>query len=1631
MNKLYLFGALLFFASLFIGSEGTRYLLVDDFAQRGPVINFQVALDEPDAYWWNPYAFQPGRYPEGSFRNTDGALGGQRDVVVGWEGFSNQGTTCTATIQGAAPNPKASAALSLRFVGGVYFQYDGPDYTPQVSANGDRVTGAGVIPGALFNHLPGLGAYTHTDATTKPGRNADGQTYDFTNGGRASAFQITVEADWSVFYYIDVIDSNGFNNSMEFVPTEDVELVYTFAFNDPNWVTNKGSAWDWTDIAGIQVRIWVFSDSENPGEQGSQAVDTTWYQLWTFGYTISGRVEIDCDCNQTGNTPVVGEEISIANSGGTVLATVLTQNDGTFLFAGSYLTPGTYSICIVDASVSRCSNTPQCRPATVSIANPDVINLLFYVIIESTLTPPPDANIQCGECDTVQCLGSATLTDCSGNNIPVTTATDSPRTGCATTTFTRTFTASGQTVTQTITITDNLPPAISTPASDASVECANQTPTFNSWRASRGGAQATDCHPITWTDTYNNEPISCGGVTVTFIATDSCGNTSPTSQTTATYTMNDVTIPTITTPATSPVTPCTSTGSDMNQFNTWLSSNGGAQATDNCGTLGSWSNNYVTGTLTSGCDNSVTVTFTIADLCNNVATTTGTYTIRDTTGPSITTQASGRTLQCTEDVSGQYSAWLSSNGGAVANDACSGTALTWSNNAPAAPSGCTASSTVTFTVADSCGFTSSTTASFSVTDNAPPVINTPASPISIDCSDPTSDTQLQNWVSSNGGASATDACNSITWTNNYTPSTGNCNNVPVTFTVTDACNNVARTTASYTIADNTPPTINVANQAVECVNYTNDQFTTWLNSYTVSDNCAAVDQITVTNDHTGNPPAPGCNVVVTVGWIARDVCGNSSPRTTATFTITDNIPPVFTSTATDQNVPCGSTANSQYTTWLNNRGGAVATDQCGGVTWTHNGPATPAFDGCNGATTVTWTARDSCGLEITTTATFTISDVDGPTLTRPASPLSEECTQAGSSSLTSWLNNHGGATATDSCSAVTWSHDYTGNAGGCSDVTLVTFTAQDACGLTVSTSAEYSFSDTRPPTVTPARDASAPCDANTQNALLAWGQNHGGATATDQCFTPDQLTWSPFTVPPIVGCNFAEVTFVVSDPCGNSASTTATFTSTDSTPPSFNPPAMDFNVECDGAGNNADYQAWLSNHAGAAASDDCSIAFTWTNNGPASAPTTCGAVTVTFTVTDTCNNSARTTAVFRVNDTQAPFFTVPPMDTNNECDGSGNQAALSAWLADEAGAEASDACSTSLTWSHSALPETGDGCNQLFPYTFTVRDACGNTASATANFVLGDSTPPVWECPVEDVEFECDGFGNEGQIEGWLNNHGGGHVVDSCYGEQITWTHNYIEGSVESCSSVVVNFVASDPCGNTVSDSGEVAIIDTRPPTWSFFPDDVTLTCDADVSVEALGAALATDICYGDLFVSMTETEFDEPADGNCPGDHVITRTWTAVDGCGNTVSRDQVITVEIIRSSGPCDNCVCDDCCPPPAPSDCLPVDCHAADCARVPCTAAPCSCGNSKLDVDSDDSIAAYDAKMVESLPQCQPVYIYVNDDDDSEKDVDSTGLERQRMLVTNEPLHESVLKSKSDASSLSYSVFALVFALALFFF
>lgn len=177
-----------------------------------------------------------------------------------------------------------------------------------------------------------------------------------------------------------------------------------------------------------------------------------------------------------------------------------------------------------------------------------------------------------------------------------------------------------------------------------------------------------------------------GGNVVTLTVTDAIGWVSTC---TATVTIQDATNPTITNPASNMTVECDGSG-NVAAFNNWLNAHGGATASDACG--GTWSNNSVGLSDRCGATGHELVTFTFTDPSGNKATTTATFTIEDTTMPSLTCPENIHLPECVETAT-----WTP-----IASDVCGGVTVV---SVP--PSGSSfekgTTTLVTVTATDDCG----------------------------------------------------------------------------------------------------------------------------------------------------------------------------------------------------------------------------------------------------------------------------------------------------------------------------------------------------------------------------------------------------------------------------------------------------------------------------------------------------------------------------------------------------------------------------------------------------------------------------------------------------------------------------------------------------------------------------------------------------------------------------------------------------------------------------------------------------------------------------------------------------------------------------------------------------------------
>jgi hypothetical protein len=224
---------------------------------------------------------------------------------------------------------------------------------------------------------------------------------------------------------------------------------------------------------------------------------------------------------------------------------------------------------------------------------------------------------------------------------------------------------------------DIIPPVITVPASDLTVECnGSYQDSLVLWFGDFGGLEATDNSGTVFLqstlsieeaqeafdDSFEGICINIAEVTVGFFATDDCGNSSIDTSF-ATFRVSDDAGPEITVVPIDITLNCDEFLVDS--LEVWLNNHGEADAVDNCSEEVTW-NEYlwsdnqgnngfgIIGEPTTiiiereSCDWFANVSFFAADGCGNRSATIGRVTVQDTTAPYFETIPQDVTVACNE-----------------------------------------------------------------------------------------------------------------------------------------------------------------------------------------------------------------------------------------------------------------------------------------------------------------------------------------------------------------------------------------------------------------------------------------------------------------------------------------------------------------------------------------------------------------------------------------------------------------------------------------------------------------------------------------------------------------------------------------------------------------------------------------------------------------------------------------------------------------------------------------------------------------------------------------------------------------------------------------------------------------------
>jgi len=431
----------------------------------------------------------------------------------------------------------------------------------------------------------------------------------------------------------------------------------------------------------------------------------------------------------------------------------------------------------------------------------------------------------------------------------------------------------------------------------------------------------------------------------------------------------------------------------------------------------------------------------------------------------------------------------------------------------------------------------------------------------------------------------------------------------VTCTATDSHGNTSVTTFTVTVTDDEAPAI----ATIADISVVNDPGVCGAAisfAPTASDNCGI--ESVVTDAASGSLFPVGAT---TVNITATDIHGNES---TSSFNVTvaDNEAPAIATIAdisvdTDAGV-CGAAVNYAPTASDNCAVASVATDIPSGYQF-------PV-----GTTPVTVTATDIHGNSATSSFNVTVTDNEAPVIA-PITDISVNNDAGQCSAVVSYA-----PAATDNCGVASVSVDIDSGTQFPVGSTTVTITATDIHGNNSTSTFTVTVTDNEAPVIAPIADIVVGNDAGVCGAVVAYNP-----TATDNCevasVTTDIASGTLFEV------GTTTVTITAIDIHGNSATSSFSVTVEDLEAPVIDPAAADLTVECDGAGNIDDLNAWLAANGGASATDNCGIDG-WSHDF-AGLTDECGATgsaTVTFTATDIHGNSSSTSATFTIVDTTAP-----------------------------------------------------------------------------------------------------------------------------------------------------------------------------------------------------------------------------------------------------------------------------------------------------------------------------------------------------------------------------------------------------------
>ena len=669
----------------------------------------------------------------------------------------------------------------------------------------------------------------------------------------------------------------------------------------------------------------------------------------------------------------------------------------------------------------------------------------------------------------------------------------------------------------------------------------------------------------------------------------------------------------------------------------------------------------------------------------------------------------------------------------------------------------------------------------------------------------------------------------------------------VTYTATDTAGNVSTSSFDITVADTqapqisqTPSDVVIDSQAGIC-----GSVFEWT-SPSITDNCLG------TNVHESHSSGTEFPVGTTeISYTAIDATGNVT-QSFFSVTVVDIENPMISDLPENISVGTDPDQCSAIVEWAE----PTFTDNCQVSNVSVDIPSGSIFD--LGTTTVTYMITDSAGLQMTASFDVTVEDIQVPILENMPSNVVLINEPGSCEKIYTWNE----PTAVDNCPNVEMTSSHQSGDSFPVGLTIVEYQASDANGLSRQVFFTVVVMDMEDPVI-----SGIPESVIIENDQDACGAIHSwiDPAASDNCatigFSTNHANGSFFDL------GTTTVTYTVSDPSGNTVSSSFDVTVVDLQVPAFVTMPANASINTDPGVCGATH-TWDTPQI----NDNCdSVNLASSHQSGDMFPI--GDTVVNYTAQDLTGNVISDSFTVTVTDFEDPDFegipaTIVASTDSGQCD------AVISWVPPVP----VDNCEVA---SHSMSHQPGDtfalGETTVLLSAF---DIYGNEFNTSFKVVVEDLELPVISGTPESVTLQnIPGFC--GSTHDWVSP----TATDNC--DTLTVISSHSSGSMFPTGTTTVDFEVIDLSGNSSVSSFEIIVEDIEAPEFTTVPTDFTASADVDQCGTAVtwAEATGTDNC------EVSSIEYDRANGAFLElGEYPVNATITDIHG--NSATQQFVITV-------------------------------------------------------------------------------------------------------------------------------------------